>query len=265
LPGTVTVPDADKRAQGRVAVESFILQGSVQRRYTLEALAKWAPPISRSSKSSGNKKLPEIDMGAVEAGDYDDLPPELREKFEAYCRERPVVAGLWRGEPAPRQTDVSASGFEFQLIGWLKKPGKFNPTEAAQLVAVYPFRSEKHADELERRVKRAWANHSSAYGAEGLDPVSIAPPNAAASRDQDTALVTDAKPPANDTRLEDISPLEPFTGEDLPEIPWVIERFLLRRAKRAGLRWPLPEDLSDEALERLVYPPVLIAAKDSIA
>jgi transposase len=37
---------------------------------------------------------------------------------------------------------------------------------------------------------------------------------------------------------------------------------VLRRAKRAGLRWPLPEDLSDEALERLVYPPVLIAAKD---
>jgi hypothetical protein len=37
---------------------------------------------------------------------------------------------------------------------------------------------------------------------------------------------------------------------------------VIRRAKRAGLRWPLPEDLSDEALERLVYPPVLIAAKD---
>ena len=29
----------------------------------------------------------------------------------------------------------------------------------------------------------------------------------------------------------------------------------LRRARRAGLSWPLPEDLSDEALERLLYPP----------
>jgi transposase len=29
----------------------------------------------------------------------------------------------------------------------------------------------------------------------------------------------------------------------------------IRRAQRAGLSWPLPEDLSDEALERLLYPP----------
>ena len=36
----------------------------------------------------------------------------------------------------------------------------------------------------------------------------------------------------------------------------------VRRARRAGLSWPLPEDLSDEALERLLYPPPLAAAKD---
>src|SRR5437868_11211174 len=29
----------------------------------------------------------------------------------------------------------------------------------------------------------------------------------------------------------------------------------IRRARRAGLSWPLPEELSDEALERLLYPP----------
>jgi hypothetical protein len=29
----------------------------------------------------------------------------------------------------------------------------------------------------------------------------------------------------------------------------------IRRANRAGLSWPLPEDLSDATLERLVYPP----------
>jgi hypothetical protein len=31
----------------------------------------------------------------------------------------------------------------------------------------------------------------------------------------------------------------------------------VRRARRAGLSWPLSEELSDEALERLLYPPVL--------
>jgi transposase len=36
----------------------------------------------------------------------------------------------------------------------------------------------------------------------------------------------------------------------------------IRRARRAGLSWPLPEDLSDAALERLVYPPPQATAKD---
>ena len=29
---------------------------------------------------------------------------------------------------------------------------------------------------------------------------------------------------------------------------------IIRRVRRAGLSWPLPENLSDEAIERLVYP-----------
>jgi hypothetical protein len=36
----------------------------------------------------------------------------------------------------------------------------------------------------------------------------------------------------------------------------------VRRARRAGLSWPLPEELSDEALERLLYPPPRVAAAD---
>src|SRR5262245_7205898 len=36
----------------------------------------------------------------------------------------------------------------------------------------------------------------------------------------------------------------------------------VRRARRAGLGWPLPEHLSDEALERLLYPPPVATAKD---
>jgi transposase len=36
----------------------------------------------------------------------------------------------------------------------------------------------------------------------------------------------------------------------------------IRRARRAGLSWPLPEDLSDEALERLLYPPPQVSTKD---
>ena len=36
----------------------------------------------------------------------------------------------------------------------------------------------------------------------------------------------------------------------------------IRRARRAGLGWPLPEGLTDEALECRLYPPPAVAAKD---
>ena len=36
----------------------------------------------------------------------------------------------------------------------------------------------------------------------------------------------------------------------------------IRRARRVGLSWPLPEDLNDERLERLLYPPPTVTAKD---
>jgi transposase len=37
----------------------------------------------------------------------------------------------------------------------------------------------------------------------------------------------------------------------------------IRRAGRAGVFWPLPDGVTDEALERRLYPPSAIAAKES--
>lgn len=36
----------------------------------------------------------------------------------------------------------------------------------------------------------------------------------------------------------------------------------IRRARRTGLSWPLPEGLGDEALELLLYPPAQVTSKD---
>jgi transposase len=36
----------------------------------------------------------------------------------------------------------------------------------------------------------------------------------------------------------------------------------IRRARRAGLSWPLPDGLTEEALERRLFPPPAITAKD---
>ena len=37
----------------------------------------------------------------------------------------------------------------------------------------------------------------------------------------------------------------------------------INRARRAGLGWPLAEDLSDEDLERLLFPPPVAVSPDS--
>src|SRR5271165_7376974 len=37
----------------------------------------------------------------------------------------------------------------------------------------------------------------------------------------------------------------------------------IRRSRRAGLSWPLPENLSDEALERILYPPPKLTREGS--
>src|ERR1700730_3710500 len=39
----------------------------------------------------------------------------------------------------------------------------------------------------------------------------------------------------------------------------------IRRSRRAGLSWPLPENLSDEALERILYPPKVTAKGSATA
>ena len=36
----------------------------------------------------------------------------------------------------------------------------------------------------------------------------------------------------------------------------------LRRAREAGIGWPLPDDLDDDALERRLYPPAATPATD---
>src|SRR6201982_3982997 len=38
----------------------------------------------------------------------------------------------------------------------------------------------------------------------------------------------------------------------------------IRRAQRAGLTWPLPDGLTDEALERRLFPPPAVTAKDRL-
>lgn len=76
LPGTINIPDETKRKRGRSpAPATELAEYYLGEYYSLEKLAKCAPPtIDRRSKSS-EMAWPEIDMALVRsANDYDDLP-----------------------------------------------------------------------------------------------------------------------------------------------------------------------------------------------
>jgi hypothetical protein len=170
LPGTINVLSPKKREQGRVpALVTVMVEQCSGKTFTIEQLQKWAPPTAAKTSPNGTVKGPPIDMAVVEAADtYEELPAGLRQKFEAYCMQRPEVGALWEGTPAPWQEDPSASGYEFALAHALRLSGRFTITEYAQLVAVWEYRSVKHADDFERRVSRSWTRSRVPLGAAGF-------------------------------------------------------------------------------------------------
>jgi hypothetical protein len=239
LPGTINFPDAEKRKRGRVPTRAMVIhqEDDPELWSTWEGMIAWTPPIPKQG-TAANKKLPEpIDMAAVgEIVEYDDLPADLRRDFEALCRKFPIVDALWRGEQFPGR-DESPSGLEFALVGWLKRAG-FSPTKCAQLISVYPYRSIKHEHELERRVTNAWINNKVAYGAEGFDPIEIDESKNPFRKGKENSRNgrselnngNAASTPASPSIFDDLAvPLEPFSADDLPEIPWVIGNFLPRQ------------------------------------
>jgi Protein of unknown function (DUF3987) len=173
LAGTINLPDETKAKQGREpALATIMVDLSSQKTYTLEQLAAWAPPTAKRAKQDA--KLPQIDMEAVgEADDYDELPNELRDRFEAACAKDPALGRLWSGTPAPEQTDTSPSGYAFALAGRLGRSGSFSATEFGMLLCVWDQRSPNKEIDA-RYIARAWAHNAATVGATGFDAGTIA-------------------------------------------------------------------------------------------
>jgi hypothetical protein len=174
LPGTINLPNEGKRARGRVPTRATLL-ASNDNRHTLEALSKWTAPVAApagSGKAKDEDTLP-IEWALVyDCADYGDLPKAFRRKFEDACGRNPTLKTLWEtGEGGPRNDD-SRSGGVFALSGLLRGHA-FLPLEYAQLVHVWEFQSETHADSFERYVARAWNRNSTPIGGEGFEAVDI--------------------------------------------------------------------------------------------
>ena len=224
LPGTINIPDAGKRAQGRSPAPATVLpEHSSGNTYSLDRLKAWAPPTHKTrASSSGTGKLPPIDVDLVRSvDDYEELPDELRTKFEALCAEKNELQELfWDGKPAPWQEDESGSGFANALAWLLKGTGKFTPTEYGRLLWVWGWASAPEKINA-RYIARTWdratprVETASGYGAMNCaqavpDPV----------WDEPTDLWAGKSEPAN---------LPPGV------VPEIVERFAFDRGRRLGV------------------------------
>src|SRR5262249_26873564 len=220
LPGTINIPDAGKRAQGRsLALATVLYEYSARKNYCLDQLKDWAPPSQKTrSSSSGTGKLPPIDMDLVRSVDeYDELPEELRTKFEALCAENNELQDLfWDGKPAPWQEDQTGSGFANALAWLLKGAEKFTPMEYGRLLWVWGFASAPEKINA-RYISRTWDRATPRVNtASGFEAIDRSPSASDAAWDEPTDLWAEKSDPAD------------LSGGVLPEI---VERFALDRGR----------------------------------
>lgn len=180
LPGTVNLPDAGKRARGRKPALAKLMfsssEGAISR---ADLEAAFGPPLPANKTSTSDAEIAavqtKIDIGAVrEASTYDDLPSDLRSRFERLRADNPTVDRLWKGDRKARPgDDASGSGFAFALGAAVRRSGNFTPAELGQLLFVWEYAS-KPVDKIdERYIARAWLNSNAASAEEEFEPVEV--------------------------------------------------------------------------------------------
>ena len=231
LPGTINIPDANKRKRGRSAAPATVLSDHCSgNTYSLDELAAWAPPTSKRQSKSSEEAWPEIDMGLVKsAADYEELPEELRAKFERAREHDPALRGLWEGNPNRGQKDTSRSGFVFALAGRLVRDDQFTATEFGQFVWVWEHGYLDEPDKIDQRlIGRAWKhakeNYAKKSSASGIDPCGDGEQTAQEWEDPTDFWTGESEPP------------------DLPEgvVPEIVERFARDRGRRLGVEAGAP-------------------------
>jgi hypothetical protein len=231
LPGTRNIPDAGKRAQGRSpAPATVLLEHCSPNTYALDHLSRLAPPSHKArSSSSSNEALPKIDMETVRSvDDYDDLPAELRARFESAFTKLPSLRNLWNGHKVSWQVDTTRSGYSFALAWALKRDGRFTPTEFGQLLYIWDFGYGPDKADA-RRIGRDWSRAEPPIeNALGYEAVTIGPrPN---SRDH-SAQQTKLEWEPTDLWVDDADP--PDLAEGV--LPAALERWVKDEAERKGV------------------------------
>lgn len=164
LPGTLNVPTPGKIAKGRMKRRSAVIASRADRIYSSAQLSSAFPPISAPASVTDiagevAAASDAIDMGEVESCDsYDELPTDLRTRFEAALSERPALAALWSGDASSLLgTDHTSSAWRAALAARLSRGGGFNAQDYASLVWVWEQADRAKIDH--RQLARDWAKY----------------------------------------------------------------------------------------------------------
>lgn len=136
LPGTLNIPDAKKRARGRVPAPATVMRLAADR-FTLEGLAQAYKPRERTDAETDSDEaaaavMAELDMAFIRDHDTPEaLPADLWARFERARQRNPALDDLWCGRTHPK--DTSNSGWRFRLAFLLRNEHAFTPTEFGAL------------------------------------------------------------------------------------------------------------------------------------
>lgn len=180
LPGTVNLPDAGKRKKGRRTSVASLVEFNAET-HPPRLLEAFAPPAAPSESTTDlspaiRASMAEIDMGLVHgAFSFDDLPADLRARFNAETARDAELRRVWEGDAeALRGDDGSGSGFRAALARMLRPRG-FTVTEFGQLLYVWDHATtgDRDAKLTARTIARDWVRMGRAAAEEEFDAVRI--------------------------------------------------------------------------------------------
>lgn len=169
LPGTLNLPDAGKRAKGRVTRRATVLYLHDTKYSLVEIAARYAPgsPVAHKDRKPEIQRLMgEIDMHAVtQASSYDKLAADLRHRFEAACTGSAKLRSLWETGVSTGK-DRTASAARHDLAKFLKACGNFTPDEFGALLWAWEHTTSPGKPKIgdwgdfdtRREIARCWIN-----------------------------------------------------------------------------------------------------------
>ncbi|MCI1002925.1 DUF3987 domain-containing protein [Ochrobactrum sp. C6C9] len=247
LPGMLNVPDANKRARGRIERPAKLLHFNGPT-YGMRQIRELAPVTSPGSVASDldprvSQTMTEIDLAqASECSTFEALPVDLRNRFAVACDKNPQLQSIWEGDPSHVKGAKSGSTSEWHFalayqIQRVRQP-EFSVTEFAQLLHVWPqiseFWDKYDDDQLCRQIARDWVKTT---------PTADAVENAIKWFDPEAANRQDGGLFPDEPKESWPEPIDLF-GDELPtrlseppvgSLPPILERWARSEARRKGV------------------------------